>query len=136
MEAGFPKGAPGGANLKDGALAVNPKARKALETYVENTILSRVAKGQGLDGKSFPPYKAKDRQGQPVDLNESGRLMKSFKATYKGKVLSFTFTAPYGKYVNDLRPFLGLTKQEQGPFDDIIDEAIDEYIKMLAGGLT
>jgi phage gpG-like protein len=102
--------------------------------YIKSTIEKRIDSGKDLTGKAFTPYKTPSKKGEKVDLKESGKLRDSLDYDWSlGKPIVIYYKALYAKYVNESRPFIGLTKQEETGLDKIIDEAMDEFLTALIG---
>lgn len=102
--------------------------------YVHNTIEKRINSGRDLNGKAFSPYKTPSKQGEKVDLKETGDMRDSIDYDFSlGKPIVIYYKEAYAKYVDQSRSFIGLTKKEFDDLDSVIDEAVDNFLKELSG---
>lgn len=113
---------------------------KELATYIKKTIEDRSARGISSDGKPFAPYSPNTpgkAPGEKPDLKESGELFKSFTYAYSKSLkrsVKFWYKASYAKYVHDIRPFIGLSPDDEKGMQKILDKAFDQFFSSLKGG--
>lgn len=94
---------------------------KALGREVRRLIRVRSRAGIGLDGQRLTPK----ADGTPSRLTRTGRLLRSLRV-YPGKRgVSIKAEAAYSDYVDDARPFMGLTEQQLAELDKLVEQRLD-----------
>lgn len=116
-------------------------------TYLVQSILTRTDKGIDFEGQSFMPYsksyaKVREADGKPtdhVDLFFSGQMLQSLtydagkhsvklffmntpRQSYKGRKSGEADNPAVAFYVNELREFFAISKEEAGQIMDMVDE--------------
>lgn len=93
-------------------------------------ILDRTARGISSNGERFSPK----RDGSKSVLRDTGRLLQSlrFEASDDGVVIKAG--ANYAIYVEEARPFLGLTNQEEKGIADEIERTLATRIESILDG--
>lgn len=79
------------------------------------SIIQRSKAGIDAEGKQMKPL----ADGSKADLTETGRLLDSLKTTVSSKgTVVIEPTVGYAKYVQAIRPFMGISPKEAEIIDD------------------
>lgn len=98
---------------------------RAVGNRAKATIEARTQRGIGVNGTRF---KSKE-DGKPSTLRDTGALIKSLRVRVKGHRATVEATAPYAEYVNQERPFMGLSEQEQRAEAAVLESEIEEMLR-------
>lgn len=94
-------------------------------------ILRRIKKGIGLNGKPFPAK----QDGKKSVLKETGDLYKSFEVKISDDKIEIVANVDYASFVDENRPFMGLTEEEEemvwSKIRERIEKNLQEYLDVL-----
>lgn len=91
---------------------------------VREMIITRTAEGRDASGSKFAPYSpesVEDKGTTRVTLRITGAMLGSIKVSSTKDGAVVTVGTDYAKYVDRMRPFMGLTEAETGEVFDAVD---------------
>lgn len=83
-------------------------------------------KGLDANDKKFKPYSKSSGKTGPVNLTDTGRLKASLEVVDTSESgFSISTDVPYAGFVNESRPFMGLSDEDMKSLKDEIEKSVE-----------
>lgn len=83
-------------------------------------------KGLDTNDKKFKPYSKSSGKTGPVNLTDTGRLKASLEVVDTSESgFSISTDVPYAGFVNESRPFMGLSDEDMKSLKDEIEKSVE-----------
>ena len=108
------------------------KQTKVVGEAIKTLILRRTSRGIGADGKQFKPYDrdyAEEKGTSKVTLRASGKMLNSLTVKVGAKGGTIVSGADYAAFVDAIRPWLALSREDLEELDKVVVAELDAMEK-------